>query len=306
MSSLPSAFIWRRLHSFTGVCMVLFLMFHLLTNSQAALLFGEDGIGFIRDVNLIHAIPYLIVIEVFLLGVPFLIHMAWGMHYLFSSEPNSFPSDGSKPALPEYYRNKAYTLQRLTSWILLFGIIAHVFHMRIYNYPTEAQLGSERSYMQRVEVDPGLYTVAARLDVKLMDKADIEKEKQLLAASPLDGGSIAAQLESQREKWLRALEARPLEKGEVIAVSPDFGTATLLLVRDTFKSPIMALVYSLFVLAASYHAFNGLWTALITWGVTLNPASQNISQKITLALMLLVAFLGLAAIWGTYFFNLRT
>lgn len=34
---LPSAFIWRRAHSLTGLWLVLFLIEHLLTNSQAAL-----------------------------------------------------------------------------------------------------------------------------------------------------------------------------------------------------------------------------------------------------------------------------
>lgn len=320
---MSSSFVWRRLHSLAGIFLVLFLIFHLITNSQAALWFGDNGIKFIHEVNLIHSLPYLVVIELVLLGVPFLIHMAWGVHYLFTAAPNSFATDGSKPALPEYYRNRAYTWQRLTSWILLVAVIAHVFQMRIYNYPASAQLGSEKSYMQRVEADPGLYTVAARLGVKIVDKEQIEKEKELaLRGVSMPGDELredylsnppqsavpllAKQREDQQLKWIEALEKRPLSQGEVIAIAPDFGTATLLLVRDIFKSPWMAVLYTIFVLAACFHAFNGLWTALITWGATLNPAAQRGSQFATLALMGLLTFLGLAAVWGTYFINLRT
>ncbi len=45
---------------------------------------------------------------------------------------------------------------------------------------------------------------------------------------------------------------------------PNFATASLLVVRDTFKNPWMVIIYSIFVITACYHAFYGLWTASIT------------------------------------------
>src|SRR5258708_7890118 len=132
---LPSAFIWRRLQSFMGLWLVLFLIEHLFTNSQAALFFGDDGNGFVRAVNALKNLPYLSVIEVTLIGVPFLVHGGWGIYYLFTSKSNSWGNDGTRPYLPEYPRNHAYTWQRITSWILLIGIIAHVVDMRFIHYP---------------------------------------------------------------------------------------------------------------------------------------------------------------------------
>src|SRR4026207_984938 len=109
---LPSAFIWRRLHSLMGLWLVLFLMEHLFVNSQAALLLGENGKGFVRAVNAIHNLPYLQAIEVTLLGVPILIHLIWGIKYLLTSKSNSGKTDGSSPSLSKYARNHAYTWQR--------------------------------------------------------------------------------------------------------------------------------------------------------------------------------------------------
>ena len=53
-NNLPKEFILSRLHSLTGLLIVIFLFEHLLTNSQAALLIGDDGAGFVRMVNFIH------------------------------------------------------------------------------------------------------------------------------------------------------------------------------------------------------------------------------------------------------------
>src|ERR1700680_135924 len=85
---IPKAFIWRRMHSLTGIWLVLFLMEHLLTNSQAALFIGEDGSGFVRAVNFLKNLPYLPVIEIVLLGIPLLIHGIWGIRYLWNAEYN--------------------------------------------------------------------------------------------------------------------------------------------------------------------------------------------------------------------------
>ena len=57
-STLPSAFIWRRVHSLMGLWLVLFLMEHLLTNSQAALLLGDNGKMFVQMVNGLHNLPF--------------------------------------------------------------------------------------------------------------------------------------------------------------------------------------------------------------------------------------------------------
>lgn len=312
--SIPSAFIWRRLHSLTGLWLVLFLIEHLLTNSQAALFIGDDGSGFVSAVNFIKSLPYLPVIEVFLLGVPFLIHGIWGIRYLFTGEYNSFPTDGATPSLPQYSRNQAYTWQRITSWILFFGVIAHVIHMRFVEYPTSAQLGTQHLYIVRLNADPGLYTLSKRLGFDLYDSGQIQTIKQKISSLPAPEKPEAeqtiqerldAQKNREEQQWLEALEQWPLNENQLMAVSPTFGIAELLIVRDSFKSPLMIFLYSSFVLAACFHAFNGLWTFMISWGITLTARSQYWMRKLSTGLMVLLTFLGLAAIWGSYWLNLK-
>src|ERR1700733_2092312 len=91
---VPRAFIWRRLHSLMGLWLVLFLIEHLLVNSQAALILGENGKGFVEMVNKIHGLPFLKAIEFVLLGIPFLIHMVWGVKYLFTAKSNAHKTKG--------------------------------------------------------------------------------------------------------------------------------------------------------------------------------------------------------------------
>lgn len=323
---IPQAFVWRRLHSLTGIFLVLFLISHLFTNSQAALWIGDDGSGFVKAVNGIHNLPYLSLIEIGLLAVPILIHALWGIKYLRTGEMDSFTTDGTTPSLPEYSRNKAYSWQRITSYILLIAILAHVVQMRFMEYPTSAKIDNQEVYMLPVSLDQGLITLAHRLDVRLLSSKMIEYEKknvptlsnasasrvgELLHSlpglfTPADPKTeISKMLQEQHQEWVKAAEARPLKEGEVLAIAPDFGTIELLLVRDTFKSPVMIALYTLFVLAACFHAFNGLWTSMITWGVTISESSQRAMLRFSTALMVIIAFLGLAAIWGTYWLNLN-
>lgn len=253
----PSAFIWKRLHSLTGLWLVLYLIEHLLVNSRAALLVGDDSGGFIKAVNAIHELPYLRFIEIFLLGVPILIHAVWGVKNLFTARYNSAPSDGSTPSLPEYARNHAYTWQRITSWILLFGIIAHVVHMRFLEFPQAIGESGQEQYRVRITSDASMEALSHRYHFTYEQIGN-----------------------------------------EVVATVPDFGTAELLVVRETFKMPLMIALYTILVLAACFHAFNGLWTFMISWGVTLNSRSQRLMRTIATTLMVLVSFLGLMAIWG--------
>jgi succinate dehydrogenase / fumarate reductase cytochrome b subunit len=314
-SLLPSSFIRKRLHSLTGVFLVLFLFFHLLTNSQAALFFSDDGKGFIHDVNFIHALPYLIVIELFLLGVPFLIHMYYGVLYLWTASYQTDKSD-TAPYLP-YARNRAYMWQRVTAWLLLVAVAVHVVQMRMVNYATSVKVADQVYYLQPVTVDNGIYSVAARLGAQLFNAADVAaaRDGTGIAAAPFSTAlpmlpdANASVLEQQRQQviaWQDALERWHLTDKERVAVTKDFGTATLLMVRDTFKSLPMAVFYTIFVIAACYHAFNGLWSAGISWGVTLGERMQQRALRLWQGVMLLTIFLGLVAIWATYWITLKT
>jgi succinate dehydrogenase / fumarate reductase, cytochrome b subunit len=307
---IPQAFVWRRLHSLMGLWLVIFITEHLLVNSQAALFIGNDGKGFIGAANALEELPYLQVIEVLFLALPILIHAIWGIKYLFTAKYNSFRDTGHTPYFPEYSRNRAYTWQRITSWVLVFGILAHVIHMRFVERPISTEVGSHYSYLVRIDADNGLYTLAERLNVQLYDEQKIQAAaKETPQTIPKTTAETPEELIQQQSieqhiSRLDALKKRPLKKGQVIAVADNFGTAELLMLRDTFKMPIMLVLYTLFVFSACYHAFNGLWTFMISWGIIQSHRSEQLMLKVCNGLMLLVGCLGLAAIWITYWINL--
>lgn len=258
--TISREFLWRRVHSLMGLWLILYLLEHLIVNSQATLWIGDDGIGFVRLVNSLESLPYLQVIEVVFIGVPLVVHGYWGVKRALTARENVGRGDGSKPSLP-YGRNRAFRWQRLTSWILLVGIVAHVVQMRFVQMPKEV----DGRYVVHVKQDPGLDGVAERIGVTLKSEGD-----------------------------------------RVVASAKSPGKAMLMMVRETFKSPLMAVLYSIFVLAAAFHAFNGFWTSLITWGAMLSYRSQKALIPICWVGVGLLAFLGLAAIWGSYWINLRT
>lgn len=319
VNSFSYSFVWRRIHSLLGLLIVLFLTEHLITNSQSAFLVGENGQGFIDMVNWIKGLPYLPVLEVVLIGVPIAIHGALGIRYIFTGKMNSFPSGGKAPSL-YYGRNRAYSWQRITSWILLVGIVAHVGYLRFYKYPVCVNGGKENFYFTRISMDKGLYTVAERLGVTLygpeqvaaMERSvprEVLLEKGSPEAIPFSSGMMERLGRAQKEEMLRAyvegVSARKLGRDQVIAESSSFGTVTLLNVRDSFKSIWISILYTIFVLAAVFHAYNGLWTFMITWGVVLRIPSQMGAVKVCIGIMALIGALGLGSIWGTFWLNLR-
>jgi succinate dehydrogenase / fumarate reductase cytochrome b subunit len=266
---ISSAFIWRRIHSLMGFWLVIYLIEHLIVNSQAALWVSENGIEFVRLVNLIQSIPYLHIIEATLIGIPVVIHGVWGVYRACTARLNVHRTDGSAPSLP-YSRNRAFTWQRVTSWILLFGIAGHVVQMRFLEQPKRVWIDRHERYLVKITKDEALIPLSQRLGVSLSDQ----------------GGEYFC-----------------LTPGEVMANAPDPGRALLLMVRNTFKSPLMVALYTIFVLAAAFHACNGFWTFLITWGAILSYRSQRAMIPVSVVGMGLMIFFGLAAVWGSYWLS---
>jgi succinate dehydrogenase / fumarate reductase cytochrome b subunit len=60
----------------------------------------------------------------------------------------------------------------------------------------------------------------------------------------------------------------------------------------------VAPVYAFGLVAAVYHLANGIWTSLITWGVTIRPRSQRISGYVCAGFGVLVALIGIGAVSG--------
>ena len=275
-TKLPIAFFLRRIQSLTGLGLVIFLLEHLFTNSQVAL-FLDSGNGFVRGVNFLQSIPFLNAVEIVLIGLPIAFHVSLGVKYIITGDLNSFKTKGTKPALYQYKRNKAYSMQRISSYILGVLLVFHVVQMRFIDNPKPVNFKGENFYFVKVKNDPKIDMLANKLNFDIYSKDQLHN---------LD----------------KKFQKMKLKDNQILAFSKKNGSLFLLQVRDTFKNPLMVGLYTLFVLAAAFHGFNGLWSFLITWGFIITNRSQAISLKICFWSMIVVLSLGLTAIWSSFLY----
>ncbi|MDY7109977.1 MAG: succinate dehydrogenase [Planctomycetota bacterium] len=129
-------FLLRRLHSLAGVFPIgVFLVFHLTTNSSIVwgdLLndpqHGHAGVEtFQHEVNFIHNLPALILMEIFVLFVPIAFHALLGIWFALTGHANV--------AAYGYGDNWRYTLQRLSGYLGVVFIFMHITSLRFgWNY----------------------------------------------------------------------------------------------------------------------------------------------------------------------------
>jgi succinate dehydrogenase / fumarate reductase cytochrome b subunit len=192
----------RRLHSLSGVFPVgVYLLPHLTTNSSIVwgrwlghASYGDAGVETVQhDVNFIHSLPALVLIEIFVLWLPITYHALLGIWFAVSARPNVWHYS--------YQDNWRYTVQRITGYVGVIFIFMHITSLRFgwtYGGLMPAFVASE-------------------------------------AAS-----STAAHFQ-----------------------------------QSTLGTPIMAAFYLVCVLSLVYHFANGLWTAAITWGLTVSVTAQR-------------------------------
>ncbi|MDQ7012579.1 MAG: hypothetical protein Q9O74_01630 [Planctomycetota bacterium] len=202
-------FLLRRLHSLTGVMPIgVFLLAHLTTN--ASIVWGRfnahDGregaaagvATFQHEVNFIHSLPALLLIEIFGLWLPIAFHSVLGVIYATKGRPNN--------ANYAYQSNRRYTLQRISGYVGVLFIFYHVATLR-WGWTFLIPGGTEWS---------GEYAASTM-------------------AAVLRGGM-------------------------------DGFTLGGLLVSAFYMAGVSLLVF---------HLANGLWTAAITWGLTVSEAAQK-------------------------------
>ncbi|MDX2147721.1 MAG: succinate dehydrogenase cytochrome b558 subunit [Planctomycetota bacterium] len=204
--------LFRRLHSLTGIAPIgVFLISHLTTNSSLVwgaldarhrTAVGEGGhagaYAFQHEVNFIHSIPFLLLIEIFGLWLPIAFHSVLGFYYAFTGKGNARHYN--------YQANWRYTLQRISGYVGFFFILYHV-----------ATLRWGWTFL-------------------------------------IPGGT----------KWSAEYAASTL--GAALQGSTDGMTPAGLLVSAFYMLGVSLLVF---------HFANGLWTAAITWGVTISDKAQQ-------------------------------
>ena len=207
--------------------------------------------------------------------------------------------------------NHFFTWQRITALLLIVGIIAHVVSMRFVQRPIPLDTTVETKYVVSVAADPGLITLSPKLQLTLITPQTLpgmlsaikKSEKALFipAISEADRIYFQERLAAQRD-LLASLH--PTDMQWYVAAH-DFGTALLLVVRDNFRIIWVCIAYTLFTLAAAFHAGNGLWTFAISWGIPLNEQGRGVVRAIGSALALVLAAGALACIWMTYWVTLK-
>ncbi|MFC5712708.1 succinate dehydrogenase cytochrome b558 subunit [Thalassorhabdus alkalitolerans] len=70
------------------------------------------------------------------------------------------------------------------------------------------------------------------------------------------------------------------------------------MMADILSSPFMLVFYIAGVVAATFHFSNGLWSFLVSWGITITPRSQKIATYATIGVFVILTFIGVRAIFA--------
>src|SRR5438093_8977443 len=112
-------FLLRRLHSLTGIIFGGYLVVHLIVNATLAegARTGQPSI-FQLQVNKIHSLPFLNVIEWLLIYIPIIYHTIYGVWITATGQPNI--------AQYRYAKNWFYFFQRVSAIIIVAFMIFHI------------------------------------------------------------------------------------------------------------------------------------------------------------------------------------
>jgi succinate dehydrogenase / fumarate reductase cytochrome b subunit len=111
-------FLLRRLHSLTGLVFGGYLIVHLLVNATIA----QGGSVYQNQVDKIHSLPFLPVIEWTFIYLPIIFHTVYGIWITLTGQPNvaNYP----------FAKNVFYVLQRASGIIIVLFIIFHVLSLK--------------------------------------------------------------------------------------------------------------------------------------------------------------------------------
>lgn len=114
-------FLLRRLHSLTGIIFGGYLVVHLLINATIAQFSRTDDV-YQLQVDKIHSLPILWMIEWVFIYLPIIFHTIYGIWITFTAQPN--------PHQYPYAKNIFYTLQRISAIIIVLFVIFHVLSLK--------------------------------------------------------------------------------------------------------------------------------------------------------------------------------
>ncbi|MEH7094714.1 succinate dehydrogenase cytochrome b558 subunit [Neobacillus vireti] len=77
-------------------------------------------------------------------------------------------------------------------------------------------------------------------------------------------------------------------------VAAAFGTeVNYNMMHDILSSPFMFGFYLIGILSAIFHFANGLWSFLVSWGITVSPRSQKITTYVTIGVFVILSLISI-------------
>lgn len=70
------------------------------------------------------------------------------------------------------------------------------------------------------------------------------------------------------------------------------------LMENILSNSFMFWFYVVGVVSTTFHLANGLWSFLVSWGITVTPRSQKIATYATILLFLVVTYIGIRALFA--------
>ncbi len=113
------SFLWRRLHSLSGIFPVgFYLVEHFVSNAFATR--GPDAYN--KQVTFLTGLPFVFFLELFFIYIPILYHSLYGFYIWYRGDSNAmdYPWAG----------NRMYAMQRWTGAITFAYVVYHTFDMR--------------------------------------------------------------------------------------------------------------------------------------------------------------------------------
>jgi succinate dehydrogenase / fumarate reductase cytochrome b subunit len=139
-------FLLRRLHSLTGIVFGGYLVVHLLVNATIA----QGGNVYQTQVDKIHDLPFLPVIEWTLIYLPILYHTVYGVWITLTGQPNV--------GHYSYKKNWFYFFQRVSAVVIVFFMLFHVFALKYGLFGTNLAFnphgGALRTVAQHMDAHP--------------------------------------------------------------------------------------------------------------------------------------------------------
>jgi succinate dehydrogenase / fumarate reductase cytochrome b subunit len=114
-----NSFLWRRLHSLTGIVPVgLFLLEHFISNAEAI----NGAAAYNAQVKFLTGLPFRLGMEVFGIFIPLAFHALYGIYIWWRGDNNvvDYPWAG----------NWYYTLQRYSGILIFVYVTYHIWFMR--------------------------------------------------------------------------------------------------------------------------------------------------------------------------------